>query len=577
MKAINYILAIAVLTLSACSSGYQATSSHDDIYYESNDKYLNDYSYEEEETYQEVEETKQDQGQSTMTNKYESSDPYSGQEAAPESETYRDGSGTTVINNYYDAPYDYYYSSRIRRFHRPYTGFGYYSGGYTDYRRYDPYYNGVSIYFSWGTPWYATTPGYYRYFHYPYHSYHYNSWRYDPWYSPYGYGGSYGSYGSGYRHGYSHGFYDGYYYGSSPYYGGYSQYGYSENSGYNPTEYHYGPRYAMSSNSGMREGRSEVKYGKDDGKSGSSTVGSRGRAGEEKLANDRSVKEAANDISRTDQVENNQGKRTADVFNRDRSNEVKNNSGLKSSHRSVGGQEGSPRGGENVSPVSGQSANSLNRSGESKVNRSAESSDNKEVRRNDFIQNRSYSDERKGYSTSTTRQSQERSRGADYKPMNRNTTESNTGARQNPRSNTRDQNVGRTPERTPERNTNRYNSGERNSNAQENRDYREERNSRNYTPPTRSSDPKRNYSPPKRNNSKSAPKRNYSPPKRNSNSGNSYNSNSGSRNSNSKSYSKPSRSRSSGSSGGSRGGSINKSGSSSPSNSNSSGGGRRHR
>jgi hypothetical protein len=242
MKAINYILAIALLSLSACSTGYQATSSYDDIYYEPNEKYLNDYSYTEEETYQEVEE----EPQTTMTNKYESGDPYRGQDVDPQSEAYRGQGGTTVINNYYDAPYDYYYSSRIRRFHRPYTGFGYYSGAYTNYRWYDPYYNGVSIYFSWGTPWYVTTPGYHRYYRYPYHSHYYSHWGYDPWYSPYGYGSSYWSYNSGYRHGYWHGFNDGYYYGSGghygSYYGGYNQYGYNENSGYSPTEYHYGPR-----------------------------------------------------------------------------------------------------------------------------------------------------------------------------------------------------------------------------------------------------------------------------------------------------------------------------------------------
>ena len=53
-----------------------------------------------------------------------------------------DQSGNTYItNNYYDNDeyvnyeedeYDYYYSSRIRRFHSPYAGFNYYGGYYTD-------------------------------------------------------------------------------------------------------------------------------------------------------------------------------------------------------------------------------------------------------------------------------------------------------------------------------------------------------------------------------------------------------------------------------------------------------------
>ena len=76
MKAIYYILAIAILALSACTSSNRATSSYDDIYYQPNDKYLNDYSYQEEETaYEEVEEQEEEQ---PMTNKYEESGEPSG-------------------------------------------------------------------------------------------------------------------------------------------------------------------------------------------------------------------------------------------------------------------------------------------------------------------------------------------------------------------------------------------------------------------------------------------------------------------------------------------------------------------
>jgi len=43
--------------------------------------------------------------------------------------------------------YDFYYSSRIRRFHRHNRGFGYYDNYYVDNSFYDPFYNyGTTIY-----------------------------------------------------------------------------------------------------------------------------------------------------------------------------------------------------------------------------------------------------------------------------------------------------------------------------------------------------------------------------------------------------------------------------------------------
>ena len=63
----------------------------------------------------------------------------------------------TVINNYYgdyyetDGHYDYSYSARIRRFHRPVWSIGYYGGLYTDYYwySYNPYHCGMSIYYGY--------------------------------------------------------------------------------------------------------------------------------------------------------------------------------------------------------------------------------------------------------------------------------------------------------------------------------------------------------------------------------------------------------------------------------------------
>jgi len=53
-----------------------------------------------------------------------------------------------VINNYYYDNYDYYYASRINRFHRSYAAFDYYSPVFTDiyWYNYRPFTWGVSIY-----------------------------------------------------------------------------------------------------------------------------------------------------------------------------------------------------------------------------------------------------------------------------------------------------------------------------------------------------------------------------------------------------------------------------------------------
>ena len=84
----------------------------------------------------------------------------------------------TITDNYYseydvaDDYYDYSFSSRIRRFHRPMYYSNYYGGLYTDYYWYnnDPFYCGTSIYYgyNWNSPYYS----YYS----PYYSNNYNSY-----------------------------------------------------------------------------------------------------------------------------------------------------------------------------------------------------------------------------------------------------------------------------------------------------------------------------------------------------------------------------------------------------------------
>jgi hypothetical protein len=135
--------------------------------------------------------------------------------------------------------YDYYYSARIRRFHRPYRGFNYYSNVYTDYYYYDPYYSGTTIYvvndywgprrnfwnwsgpyayvgtgWGWGAGWHSGWgaywgPGQYygwncrpNWHHYHYHNHWGNNWG---WNHGYGHG-----YNNGYWAGYYNGYHDGF-------------------------------------------------------------------------------------------------------------------------------------------------------------------------------------------------------------------------------------------------------------------------------------------------------------------------------------------------------------------------------
>ncbi len=93
---------------------------------------------------------------------------------------YRNDDGT-VINNYY-VDYDYYYSSRINRFHRQYAVFDYYSPLFTDsyWYNYRPFSWGISIY---GGAGFGLGFGFGFPFNYPVYNfgYGYNT----GWYNPY--------------------------------------------------------------------------------------------------------------------------------------------------------------------------------------------------------------------------------------------------------------------------------------------------------------------------------------------------------------------------------------------------------
>ena len=117
---------------------------------------------------------------------------------------YRSGDGL-VINNYYGDGYlhDFYYTSRIKRFHGAFVSAGYYEPCFTNYYwyTYQPAYIGWNIY--WGPFWNNFNWG----ISFSWPAYHY-AW-YRPRYSVY--------YPGYYRMNYYSGFYDGFYFGNYSY------------------------------------------------------------------------------------------------------------------------------------------------------------------------------------------------------------------------------------------------------------------------------------------------------------------------------------------------------------------------
>jgi hypothetical protein len=105
-----------------------------------------------------------------------------------DSRDFIDNSAGTVVNNYYPDN-DYYYSSRIRRFHSSYTAFDYYAPVFTDvyWYNYQPFTWGVSIY-GGAAPFYG-----YSYNH-CYMGIGMNFGNYNGWYEPYAGNYYYGGY-----------------------------------------------------------------------------------------------------------------------------------------------------------------------------------------------------------------------------------------------------------------------------------------------------------------------------------------------------------------------------------------------
>jgi hypothetical protein len=186
---------------------------------------------------------------------------------------FRNDDAKIVVNNYYD---DYYYSSRINRFHRSYAAFDYYAPVYTDTYFYDyqPLSWGLSIYggfgFGLGLGFSYNYPAYnygYNYSYYPYYGssfyWGYNPFYYNTWYSPVvinfgcGYGWNHNYYGwNGYNHGYNH-------YGPAHYEYDYDHNESGHNQNYTSGRYE-SPAYSSRSGSaGSRENSSERLSGRE--------------------------------------------------------------------------------------------------------------------------------------------------------------------------------------------------------------------------------------------------------------------------------------------------------------------------
>jgi hypothetical protein len=92
---------------------------------------------------------------------------------------FRDEGAGVVINNYYPDN-DYYYASRIKRFHQSYAAFDYYAPVFTDvyWYNYQPFTWGVSIY-GGNAPFYG-----YAYTH-RFAGFGFNYGYNDGWYDPY--------------------------------------------------------------------------------------------------------------------------------------------------------------------------------------------------------------------------------------------------------------------------------------------------------------------------------------------------------------------------------------------------------
>lgn len=279
---IGIILSLAIL--SSCATSHNGTAyQYDDIYYSPKDNPTkvtpgtNTGSYESSEyadqNFERSTEKDNDQYSNASYDKnshYDYYDKGNSEELSTEpqnnSSAYGSNSYSSAANDYYD----YEYAARLRRFHSPYVGAGYYDDFYTNRYYYDntpayyassiyggnsiydPYpYSGIALGYSSLIGWSAAVSfgfgwgytSYYPSYYYgsPFYYSYYYPYRYHSYYSPFGY-----SYYYGYHHGYHHGYHDG------------LHDGYYDNGHYRSTANRnfYGPRGTSGSSSTYRTGSS---------------------------------------------------------------------------------------------------------------------------------------------------------------------------------------------------------------------------------------------------------------------------------------------------------------------------------
>ncbi|MBT6836448.1 MAG: hypothetical protein HOA61_10410, partial [Bacteroidetes bacterium] len=177
------LLVVSGIILSSCSNTKNLTS-YDDVYFDESEVVSEVVVIEKTKVI--VQEKTIVQQEQVVENESNGYDQYYDTE---DSEYYQDENGDTYItNNYYDNvdvyddydyyDYDYAYTKRIRRFHRPYVSFSYYDPFFYDPYWYNPYYGGwnSSFYWNYGYGYAHYDPFYYgSYYHnYGYYNHHHH-------------------------------------------------------------------------------------------------------------------------------------------------------------------------------------------------------------------------------------------------------------------------------------------------------------------------------------------------------------------------------------------------------------------
>lgn len=177
MKTINFLIVASISLIFAGCTIQTGTIGYDDTYYDDNE--LTNYQAQEESFMANSRE--QAYQDPTYSNQVRS---YSQQLQNPSSNSNDDAIADTTYSSDYqdynsDNYYDYEYTARINRFHRPYSWLNYYDDYYTDlyWYTFNPLFWGTSIYlgYSWWWPSYYYRPYYWGWGYYndPYWGWNY--------------------------------------------------------------------------------------------------------------------------------------------------------------------------------------------------------------------------------------------------------------------------------------------------------------------------------------------------------------------------------------------------------------------